>query len=57
MDQMPVTDQGQHEQQKCNQKKPGGLRSIHSMAVMPMRVAMGLLGGWHAPIVAPKTVN
>jgi len=27
------------------------------MAVMPMRVAMGLLGGWHAPIVAPKTVN
>jgi hypothetical protein len=57
MDLMPIADHRQDEKQKCDQQQPCGLRSIDGMAMVPMNLAIRLMGDWHAPIVAPKTVT
>jgi hypothetical protein len=54
---VPIADHRQDEKQKCDQQQPCGLRSINGMAMVPMNLAIRLMGDWHAPIVAPKTVT
>jgi hypothetical protein len=57
MNLMPIADQGQHKKEKRDHKKPGSFGSVESVSMMPGRAAIGLLGGWHGPIVALETIN
>ena len=53
MDLVPITNQCEDQQDKGNQEQTGGLRSIPSMAVTPVRIFLFNLGGEHENIVAP----
>ena len=57
MDLVPIADHRQHKKQKSDQQQPCRLGGVDSVAVMPLDLAIRLLGDWHAPIVAPKTVT
>ena len=53
MDLMPVSDQSEYEQHKGNQEQSGGFRSVHCMAMVPMRILLFGLGREHMRIVSP----
>ena len=52
MNRVPVADQRQAEQEKCDQQQPCGFRRINRMPVMPVGCIILGFGELHTPIVS-----